>query len=168
MHVQWYAWIRLDHPRREDVVGYLHLALVWCLLAEGAGLGLAEGIWLSYGHFFPWRALSEAARGPNDLLWGAGGAEAAGLAAQTRFCTLTSNRRFVCPGVVLHTSYMLRSVISIPNINPARTYDHGSRPQLDRTWPYTATITPPFQLVLSNHWELCVHTSPKWGPWTIH
>ena len=60
------------------------------------------------------------------------------------------------------------SVISIPNNIPARTYDHGSWPQPDRTWPYTATITPPFQSVLSSHWELCVHTSPKWGPWTIH
>ena len=66
--------------------------------------------------------------------------------------------------------YLRHSVISIPNINPARTYDHGSRPQPDRTWPYiyTATITPPFQSALSNHWGLCVHTSPKWGPWTIH
>ena len=64
------------------------------------------------------------------------------------------------------------SVISIPNNIPARTvdrtYDRGSWPQPDRTWPYAATITPPFQSVLSNHWELCVHTSPKWDPWTIH
>ena len=63
---------------------------------------------------------------------------------------------------------VLVSVISIPNNIPARTYDHGSRPQPDRTWPYTAIITPPFQSVLSNHWELCVHTSPKWDSWTIH
>ena len=58
------------------------------------------------------------------------------------------------------------TIISIPNNNPARTYDHGSRPQPDRTWPYTATITPPFQSVLSSHWKLCVDTSPKWDPWT--
>jgi hypothetical protein len=33
-----YAWIWLDRPRSEDMLGYSHLELVCCLLAEGAGL----------------------------------------------------------------------------------------------------------------------------------
>ena len=38
-----YAWIWLDRPRNEDMLDYSHLGLVCCLLAEGAGLWLAEG-----------------------------------------------------------------------------------------------------------------------------
>ena len=33
-----YAWIWLDRPRGEHMLGYSHLGLVCCLLAEGAGL----------------------------------------------------------------------------------------------------------------------------------
>ena len=103
IRVHGYAWIWLDRPRSEDMLGYSHLGLVCCLLAEGAGLWLAEGNLPFLGPFLLGGGSKREGGVLNEPRWGLWGAVPGALASKTWFCTSTSNRRFVCPGVVYKT-----------------------------------------------------------------
>ena len=70
---------------------------------------------------------------------------------------------------VLQLSFRCLSKVVLPQKGrqPARPAP-WVQPNPDLMCVCTTTTRQLFQSVLSNHWEPCVQTSPRWDPWVIH
>ena len=70
---------------------------------------------------------------------------------------------------VLQLSFRCLSKVVLPQKGrqPARPGPWVT-PNPDLMCVCTTTTRPLFQSVLSNHWEPCVQTSPRWDPWVIY